>query len=307
MPVFQRTTVRVPRDLKPITTIARDAETAAPKAGLANEDAKAIWLALKALYRSGAYPAIGFCLRRNGQVLFDRTIGHAEGQGPGDGAAVPKRLLTPTTPVCLFSASKAVTAVLIHQLAEQGGIDLDQRVSHYLPKFARAGKSDTTVADVLAHRGGFPSMDVPKSQRQLAEARRRTRNHRRVACRGAQQAAVFRRELPELDQQRRAPGRERRVPRADRTAQIAAGRVRAELVLEHAVEHQDLLAAAMRVRREARARRVAHDARRARHFIAVAFEPAAQHAGLGRGAPGHVLGPDHDAAPVVGMQLHAAF
>lgn len=167
MSVFQRTTVRVPRDLKPITTIARDTEVPAAKAGLRDEDAKAIWLALKAVYRTGAYPALGLCLRRNGEILFNRTIGHAEGNGPADSPRAPKRLLTTDTPVCLFSASKAVTAVLIHQLAEQGGIDLDQRVSHYLPKFGRAGKSETTIADVLAHRGGFPSMDVPKSQREV--------------------------------------------------------------------------------------------------------------------------------------------
>lgn len=167
MPVFQRTTVRVPHDLKPITTIAKGAESLPARAGLAPEDAKALWLALKALYRTGAYPAIGFCLRRNGRVLFDRAIGHAEGNGPLDSVTAPKRLLTPTTPVCLFSASKAVTAILVHANAAQGGVDLDERVSHYLPKFARAGKSDTTVADVLAHRGGFPSMDVPKAQRQI--------------------------------------------------------------------------------------------------------------------------------------------
>ncbi|WP_323824630.1 serine hydrolase domain-containing protein, partial [Pseudomonas aeruginosa] len=91
----------------------------------------------------------------------------AEGNGPADSPQAAKRLLTTDTPVCLFSASKAVTAVLIHQLAEQGVIDLDQRVSHYVPKFGRAGKSETTIADVLAHRGGFPSMDVPKAQREV--------------------------------------------------------------------------------------------------------------------------------------------
>jgi len=167
MPVFQRTTVQTPRDLKPITTIAHEAEVGAAKAGLADEDAEQIWLGLKALYRTGAYPAIGFCLRRNGQVLFDRTMGHAEGNGPSDAASTPKRLLVPSTPVCLFSASKAVTAILIHQLSEQGGIDLDQRVGHYLPKFGKAGKSDTTISDVLSHRGGFPSMDVAKADRKV--------------------------------------------------------------------------------------------------------------------------------------------
>ncbi len=167
MPVFPRTKVRIPRDLKPVTTIDRKAESVASGAGLSDDDAKQIWLALKALYRTGAYPGLGFCLRRNGVVVFNRAIGHARGNGPSDGTDAEKILLTPQTPVCLFSASKAVTAVLIHQLAEQGGIDLDARVSHYVPQFARAGKSDTTIADVLAHRGGFPTMQIAKSERRV--------------------------------------------------------------------------------------------------------------------------------------------
>ncbi len=167
MPFFQRTHVRIPRDLEPVTSIDRAAEVPAPKGGLANEDAKQIWLALEAVYRTGAYPGIAFCLRRNGEILFHRTLGHASGNGPADPADQVKRPLTLATPICLFSASKAVTAVLIHKLAEDGGVDLDARVSHYLPQFARAGKSDTTVADVLAHRGGFPSMQLAKSERRV--------------------------------------------------------------------------------------------------------------------------------------------
>lgn len=167
MAVFKRMRVRVPQDLDAITSIAPAAETPAAKAGLGAADVRAIELALQALYRSGAHPAIGFCLRRNGRILFDRAIGHAQGNGPEDSAGTLKRLLTPSTPVCLFSASKAVTAILIHQLAERGGIDLDQPVSHYLPQFARAGKRAITIADVLSHRGGFPAMAVARSQRRI--------------------------------------------------------------------------------------------------------------------------------------------
>ena len=34
------------------------------------------------LYRSGVHPALQLCLRRDGQVVLDRAIGHARGNGP---------------------------------------------------------------------------------------------------------------------------------------------------------------------------------------------------------------------------------
>jgi CubicO group peptidase (beta-lactamase class C family) len=167
MPVFQPMKVRVPRDLRPVTTIADDVDNAAARAGLSAADTQAIESALKGLYRTGAYPGIAFTLRRHGELVFNRTIGHASGNGPADAAGVPKRLLTPETPICLFSASKAVTAVLVHKLAEDGGIRLDQRVSHYLPEFGQAGKQDTTISDVLAHRGGFPMMKIKAADKKV--------------------------------------------------------------------------------------------------------------------------------------------
>lgn len=167
MPVFQPMKVRVPRDLHTVTTVADDVERDGPRAGLSAADTKAIWSALKGLYRTGAYPGIAFTLRRHGQRVFDRTLGHAEGNGPADPVSAPKRLLTPATPICLFSASKAVTAVLVHKLAEDGSIRLDERVSHYLPAFGQAGKQDTTISDVLAHRGGFPMMKIRAADKKV--------------------------------------------------------------------------------------------------------------------------------------------
>ncbi|WP_293373448.1 serine hydrolase [Nevskia sp.] len=167
MPVFQPMKVRVPRDLHAVTTIADDVENTAARAGLSSADTKAIWAALKGLYRSGAYPGVAFSLRRHGEIVFNRSIGHASGNGPADPLDAPKRLLTPETPICLFSASKAVTAVLIHKLAEDGGIRLEERVSHYLPEFGQAGKQDTTISDVLAHRGGFPMMKIRAADKKV--------------------------------------------------------------------------------------------------------------------------------------------
>lgn len=123
--------------------------------------------AFLALYASRAYPALSLCLRHRGEIIFNRSIGHAEGNGPDDPAEAPKRVLTPEDPVCLFSASKAVTAALTHWTAEQGLLDLDQRVSHYLPAFAAHGKGAVTVSDLLAHRGGIPWLDFPPEEKRV--------------------------------------------------------------------------------------------------------------------------------------------
>lgn len=169
MPVFRRQqhSIVVPHDLRALTTIDRAHEVFPPRAGLAREDAREIWHAVQALYRSGAHPAMSLCLRRRGQIVFNRSIGHVFGGGPRDQRDAHRMLLTPDMPVCLFSASKAVTAILIHKLAEDGEIDLDVPVSRYLPEFGQAGKHGIKVADVLSHRGGFPSIALPKAERKV--------------------------------------------------------------------------------------------------------------------------------------------
>jgi CubicO group peptidase (beta-lactamase class C family) len=155
--------VRVPSDLGPVTDIDHASE--AGDGGLSSGAVEAIWQATEKLYRTGAYPGISLCLRRRGEVVLNRSLGHAAGNGPKDSAKVPKRVLQTDAPICLFSASKAITAILVHKLAEEGGVDLDAPVSHYLPAFAANGKSTTTVSRVLAHQGGFPMFNLPDEER----------------------------------------------------------------------------------------------------------------------------------------------
>jgi CubicO group peptidase (beta-lactamase class C family) len=56
----------------------------------------------------------------------------------------------------LFSASKPMVALLVHQLAERGELALDDRVAAYWPDFGRNGKQDITIRQVLQHRSGLP-------------------------------------------------------------------------------------------------------------------------------------------------------
>jgi CubicO group peptidase (beta-lactamase class C family) len=118
-------------------------------AGLEPEAAAAIWRSVEALYRTGYQPAIAFCLRRRGQVVFDRALGV---ERPGGPRATPDSLFN------LFSASKAVTAMVIHLLDDRGLIHLDDAVCEYIPEFAQRGKEWITIRHVLTHRAGIPSV-----------------------------------------------------------------------------------------------------------------------------------------------------
>ena len=117
-----------------------------------------VWDAAEALYRTGVHPALQLCIRYRGQVVLHRVLGHARGNSPRDGADTPKVLATTETPFCLFSASKAITAMVIHKLDEKGVLHLEDRVCDFIPDFARHGKERITLRHVLSHRAGIPNL-----------------------------------------------------------------------------------------------------------------------------------------------------
>lgn len=84
----------------------------------------------------------------------------------------------------LYAATKPVTALTAHLLAERELIELDRPVASYWPEFARHGKDEVTVRHVLQHRAGVPvgrglvrtmrtATDWQRSVRDLEEARPR--------------------------------------------------------------------------------------------------------------------------------------
>ncbi|HET8799823.1 MAG TPA: serine hydrolase domain-containing protein [Marinobacter sp.] len=148
---------QVPRDLSSITH--RDAAGEQPEAaGVDAGTVNAIWNSVEALYRTGVHPGLQISVRHRGHQVLHRAIGHASGNGPHDPPDAVKVPMTTDTPVCYFSASKAVTALLIHILAERGLINLMDPVSYYCPEFASGGKRTITVHQILSHRGGIPAI-----------------------------------------------------------------------------------------------------------------------------------------------------
>lgn len=145
---------RIPSDIESVTSRGREVDPAS--VGMTEAKVERIWDGVVDLYRGGAHPAIQVCVRRRGEVVLDRSIGHAHGNGPKDKADAEKVVATTETPFLVYSASKAVTAAVIHLLDERGIIHIGDRVSEYIPEFATNGKEFITIAQVLSHRSGLP-------------------------------------------------------------------------------------------------------------------------------------------------------
>ncbi|MCW5805865.1 MAG: beta-lactamase family protein [Deltaproteobacteria bacterium] len=141
----------------PVEEVAdRGPEIDPREVGLDRKVIDAIWRACGAAYRTGLYPALALCIRRRGHVIFDRSIGHASGNAPFDPPDAHRVPATTKTLFNLFSASKMVTAMLVHLCDQRGLLHLDDPVAHYLPEFGRAGKEWITIRHVLTHRAGIP-------------------------------------------------------------------------------------------------------------------------------------------------------
>jgi CubicO group peptidase (beta-lactamase class C family) len=182
---------RIPPDLTGLVSVS-DEEVPAQAAGISPETVARVWQGVEALYQTGAYPALQICVRCEGQVLLERALGHASGNGPNDPPDAPKRPATTDTPFNLFSAAKAVTAMVIHKLDEQRALHLEDRVCDFIPEFGRYGKDRITIRHILAHRAGIPNLppgsvdldllETPERVIELlCEARPRTRPGRLVA------------------------------------------------------------------------------------------------------------------------------
>lgn len=59
----------------------------------------------------------------------------------------------------IFSATKGVTATVIHRLADRGLLDYAAPVAEYWPEFGANGKAEITVAQVLTHRAGLSALN----------------------------------------------------------------------------------------------------------------------------------------------------
>lgn len=156
MKLLSTNTCYVPKDLGSITRAKN--EVSAELGGMTEQQVQKIWSSIEAMYRTGNHPLITVCIRRKGQIILNRSIGYSRGNS-ADGLAADAVIANPDTPICLFSASKLVNAMLVHLLNEQGEINLLDPVSRYIPEFGVNGKRRATIFHLLSHRGGIPKVE----------------------------------------------------------------------------------------------------------------------------------------------------
>ena len=106
-PFSLSTRSQIPHDLRSITSIDAASEVAPKKVGMTRAGLRAIWSAVEDFYRSGIHPAIQVCLRRKGEIVLNRAIGHASGNGPEDSADTRKIPATTETPFNIFFRIKS--------------------------------------------------------------------------------------------------------------------------------------------------------------------------------------------------------
>ncbi|MFZ3210009.1 MAG: serine hydrolase domain-containing protein, partial [Terriglobales bacterium] len=71
----------------------------------------------------------------------------------------------------LASLTKPFTATCVMRLVERGQVRLNDPVAHYLPEFARNGKQEITVRQLLTHFSGLPAdLDLKASWSGPAQA-----------------------------------------------------------------------------------------------------------------------------------------
>ncbi|WP_167473887.1 serine hydrolase domain-containing protein [Nocardia arthritidis] len=96
-------------------------------------------------HRRGAGGALA--VHRHGVPLVHIWTGSA-GAGPW----------TADTGAIIFSATKGVTATVIHRLADRGLLDYAAPVAEYWPEFAANGKARITVRQIMTHSAGLGSV-----------------------------------------------------------------------------------------------------------------------------------------------------
>src|SRR5919202_1588172 len=125
--------------------------TAAPGRAQTTDSATRIDAYIRGRMPDLSTPGVSVVVVDGEQVLLSRGYGFADRD-----AGTP---MTEDTPVAVASTTKGMTALAMMQLVEQGLVDLDAPVSHYLPDFSMADEraAGITVRQVLSHTSGIPS------------------------------------------------------------------------------------------------------------------------------------------------------
>ena len=90
---------------------------------------------------------------RQGKLVVDLWAGHQD--------AAKSLPWVENTIVNVWSIGKALVAICLLRLVEQGKVELDAPVARYWPEFAQAGKAAITVRTLMSHQAGLQAVRKP--------------------------------------------------------------------------------------------------------------------------------------------------
>ena len=122
-----------------------------PVLGMVASGFEPVWTAFAASFANEletiTEKGAGFCVYKDGDLIVDLIGGTQDKRGD--------KAWQIDTLVPVFSTTKAVAALVIAYLVEQGRLDYKQTVASLWPEFAQNGKGDLSVAQVLSHQSGL--------------------------------------------------------------------------------------------------------------------------------------------------------
>lgn len=89
-----------------------------------------------------------------GETVVDLWAGSADRAGT--------RPFDDTTLTPVFSTGKAVMALMIARLVDQGKLDYETPVATYWPEFGQNGKAGITLGQLISHQGGLSGFSPPQ-------------------------------------------------------------------------------------------------------------------------------------------------
>jgi CubicO group peptidase (beta-lactamase class C family) len=115
-----------------------------------------LYARIEAHITAGWYPGAAIAMARHGKLIATRSFGVARLAT----ASTPAMPVTEQTMWLLYSQTKPVTSCAIWTLVERGQLRFHDAIADYIPEFAKHGKGQVTLAQMLSHQGGFPDANV---------------------------------------------------------------------------------------------------------------------------------------------------
>ncbi|HWD66447.1 MAG TPA: serine hydrolase domain-containing protein, partial [Caulobacteraceae bacterium] len=108
-------------------------------------------------FDAGLELGAGFALAIEGEIVLDLMAGFA------DRAA--SRPFNESTLTPVYSTTKAMAALMVATLVDEGEADYEATLAGLWPEFADAGKGRITIAEALSHQAGLPGFAEPMDAR----------------------------------------------------------------------------------------------------------------------------------------------